>query len=266
MVVGTGTLTNERQRADIAGVLVDRVDRIGASEILRGFLIDGGCHQVVTVNTDFVHIARRDEGFRALLNQADLAVADGMPLVWLSRLQRTALPERVAGLDLVDDCCRLAAEMGVGVFLLGASTENAQRAATAMVTRHPGLRIAGHLAPPFGYTPEDEGRMVAAIRDAGRCILFVAFGAPRQDRFIQAHLADLDVPIAIGVGGTFDILAGALHRAPSWIQDAGFEWLWRLAQEPRRLWRRYLMKDAPLLLGLAARTIRASVGLGARSS
>jgi N-acetylglucosaminyldiphosphoundecaprenol N-acetyl-beta-D-mannosaminyltransferase len=161
---------------------------------------------------------------------------------------------------VVDAACRLAAETGTGVFLLGSSPANAERASRTLVSRHPGLRIAGSFAPPFGpHSAADEAQMVARIRDAGRCVLFVAFGAPRQDRFIQAHLAELDVPIAIGVGGTFDILAGALRRAPAWLQEAGFEWLWRLSQEPRRLWRRYLVKDAPFLLRLGARAMRASL-------
>ena len=257
-VRGIGSVV--RERVEIAGVLVDRVDRAGAAEVLRRFLTDGARHQVVTVNTDFVHLAHGDTAFRSLLNQADLAVADGMPLVWLSRLQRAALPGRVAGLDLVDDACRLAAEAGIGVYLLGATPANAERASRVLVSRHPGLRIAGSFAPPFGpHTSDDEDRMVAKIRSAGRCVLFVAFGAPRQDRFIQAHLEELDVPIAIGVGGTFDVLAGSRRRAPAWVQDVGLEWLWRLAQEPRRLWRRYLMRDAPLLLRLGARAMRTSL-------
>jgi N-acetylglucosaminyldiphosphoundecaprenol N-acetyl-beta-D-mannosaminyltransferase len=247
-----------RSRVALCGVLIDRIDRAGAVATIDHFLVGGGGHQIVTVNTDFARLADGDPTYREVLNHADLAVADGMPLVWLSRLARARLPERVAGIDLVDDCCRLAARRGIPVFLVGAGPGIAQSAARAMVERHPGLRIAGTLTPPFGPETDDgDAEIVRQIRTAGRSVLFVAFGAPRQDRFIAAQLAHLDTPVAMGVGGTFDILAGAIPRAPGWMQGNGLEWVWRLAQEPRRLWRRYLLQDLPFLAKMGARALRA---------
>jgi N-acetylglucosaminyldiphosphoundecaprenol N-acetyl-beta-D-mannosaminyltransferase len=240
----------------LSGVLIDRVTAADAAALLERFIRDGGNHQVVTVNTDFVRLADRDPQYRGILNRADLAVADGMPLVWFSRLGKASLPERVAGIDLVDACCQLATSYGVPLFLLGARPGIAASAGRALASRHPGLRIAGSFSPRFGpATLEGDREMVEAIRRAGRCILFVAFGAPRQDRFISAHLSEIDAPIAMGVGGTFDILAGAIPRAPLWLQRIGLEWSWRLAQEPRRLWRRYLVEDVPFLVGLGARML-----------
>ena len=242
---------------ELAGVLVDRVDGRGAAATLERFVADGRSHQVVTVNADFVRLARQDADFRALLNTADLAVADGMPLVWLSRLRGTPLPARVTGLELVEESCRLAARLDIGVFLLGAAPGVASAAGRTLERRHPGLRIAGTYSPPFGpWSADDTALAVAAIRDAGRCILFVAFGAPRQDRFIRSNLATLDIPVAMGVGCAFDLLAGEVRRAPAWVQRIGAEWLWRLAQEPRRLWRRYLLQDGPLVLRLALEAVR----------
>jgi N-acetylglucosaminyldiphosphoundecaprenol N-acetyl-beta-D-mannosaminyltransferase len=210
----------------------------------------------VTVNLDFVRIAEQDPDYKRVLNRADLAVADGMPLVWLSRLGRAALPERVAGIDLVEECCRLAARSGVPLFLLGAGPGVAEAAGHALVRRHPGLRIAGTFAPPFAPpTPEGDAEMVRLVQAAGRCVLFVAFGAPRQDQFISAHLRELDAAIAMGVGGSFDILAGTISRAPLWMQRSGLEWVWRLIKEPGRLWRRYLVRDLPFAVGLAARAL-----------
>jgi N-acetylglucosaminyldiphosphoundecaprenol N-acetyl-beta-D-mannosaminyltransferase len=247
-----------RIRIELAGVLVDRVDGRDATATLERFVADGGSHQVVTVNADFVRLARQDPDFRGLLNSADLAVADGMPLVWLSRLKRLPLPARVTGLELVEESCRIAARENIGVFLLGAAPGVAAAAGRTLAERHPGLRIAGAYSPPFGpWSDDDMARAVSAVRDAGRCVLLVAFGAPRQDRFIRANLATLDVPIAMGVGCAFDILAGEVRRAPALIQRMGLEWLWRLAQEPRRLWRRYLLEDAPLVLALAFEAVRA---------
>ena len=246
-----------RPRVSLLGVLVDRVDRCAAVAALAGFLRDGGRHQIVTVNTDFVRLADRSPEYREVLNRADLAVPDGMPLVWLSRLTGDPLVERVAGIELVEELCRLGAQEGVGLFLLGARPGVAERAGRSLAARHPGLRITGVFAPPFRpRTAADDQAMVDAVRAAGRSILLVALGAPRQDQFIAAHLAELDVPIAIGVGGTLDILAGAIRRAPRWMQRTGLEWLWRLIQEPSRLWRRYLLEDAPLVVRIARVAMR----------
>lgn len=256
-----GYVPASRSRIPLCGVLVDRIDRAGAAAAIDRFLDDGGKHQIVTVNTDFARLADRDPSYRDLLNRADLAVADGMPLVWLSRLGRTRLPERVAGIDLVDDCCRLAAGRGIPVFLVGAGLGVAQAAARALVQRHPHLRIAGTLTPPFvPATSEGDADLATQIRAAGRCVLFVALGAPRQDRFIATQLPHIDAAVAIGVGGTFDILAGAVPRAPRWMQRTGLEWMWRLAQEPQRLWRRYLLHDLPFLARMATRALLADRG------
>jgi N-acetylglucosaminyldiphosphoundecaprenol N-acetyl-beta-D-mannosaminyltransferase len=245
------------ERVELAGVMLDRIDRRAAAATIEGFFADGGRHQIVTVNTDFIRIARRDADFRSALNDADLAVADGMPVVWLSRVRGTPLPERVAGIDLIDDCCRVAARRGVGIFLLGAAAGVAAQAARQLAVRHPGLKVVGTASPPFGpHSAEAEERMVAEVRAAGAGVLLVAFGAPRQDLFIARHLSQLDVVVAMGVGCAFDILAGSIRRAPSWMRRSGLEWVWRMAMEPGRLWRRYLLQDAPLLGVLAAAAVR----------
>lgn len=254
----------DRPRVRLAGVLVDRVDRNGADVAMGRFMADGGRHQVVTVNTDFLRVSGGDRLFREIINASDLAVADGMPLVWLSWLRRTPLPERVTGFDLIELACRRAAENGIGVFLLGAAPGIADAAGAVLAVRHPGLRIAGVYSPPFGsHDQAEEDRIVEAIRAAGRCVLLVGFGAPKQDRFIHANLDRLDVPVAIGVGCAFDILAGSIRRAPTWMQRVGLEWAWRLRMEPRRLWRRYLVEDAPLLGRLAAAAVRDGLRAGA---
>jgi N-acetylglucosaminyldiphosphoundecaprenol N-acetyl-beta-D-mannosaminyltransferase len=143
------------------------------------------------------------------------------------------------------------------MFLLGAAPGVAAAAAEVLAARHSGLRVTGTFSPPFGtWSLEDEQRAVDAMRAAGRSVVLVAFGAPRQDRFIRAHLDELDAPIAMGVGCAFDIIAGRVRRAPRWMQSSGLEWLWRVGQEPRRLWRRYFLEDIPLMVVLAARALR----------
>jgi len=241
-----------RERVVFGNVRVDRVDLPGAVRRMRTFLASPQTHQVATVNLDFVALAGRRPDFRSALDQADLAVADGMPLVWLSKLGGSPLPERVAGVELVDEACRLVAERRGGVFLLGAEAPSAQAAAREIRRRHPGIRIVGVHSPPFrALSAAEDAEIVGLIQSAAPDLLLVAFGAPRQDLWIHAHRAELAVPIAIGVGCVLDLLAGELARAPRWMRRTGLEWAFRLAQEPRRLWRRYLLQDLPTLARLA---------------
>jgi N-acetylglucosaminyldiphosphoundecaprenol N-acetyl-beta-D-mannosaminyltransferase len=240
-----------RSRVELGGVLVDQINLSGALEQVREFVRSGHPHQIVTVNLDFLSIAANHSEFRATLNAADLAVADGMPLVWLSRIKGKALAERVAGVDLVTASCRMAAELGSGVFLLGAGPGVAEAAGRKLETLYPGLRIAGTYSPPVGALRQrDNERIVSMICAAAPDFLFVALGAPRQDLWIREHLERLHVPVAMGVGCVFDILAGSVKRAPLWMQRSGLEWAFRLGQEPTRLWRRYLLEDLPMLARL----------------
>ncbi|HYR93986.1 MAG TPA: WecB/TagA/CpsF family glycosyltransferase [Methylomirabilota bacterium] len=213
----------------------------------------------MTVNLDFLQIARADATFRQAINEADLAVADGMPLVWASRLVGRPLPGRVTGNSLVDESCQLSARTGAGIFLLGARPGIADAAARTIATRYPGAVVAGAYSPSFGpLSPSDDREMVERVNRSGARILFVALGAPRQDNWIWAHRYELDVRVALGVGCSLDVLAGSVPRAPLWMQRSGLEWLYRLGLEPRRLWRRYLIKDAPMFARLVAASLRAA--------
>jgi len=235
-----------RSRVLLGSTSIDQVDFDQAVETVRGFLHSGRPHQIVTVNLDFLSIAERNAEFRDTLNQANLAVADGMPLVWLARLRGQPLPERVTGVELVDACCDIAAESGQGVFLLGAAPGVAQTAAQRLRERHPGLRIVAYTPPMGPLTRKENAKIARLIRTSAPGFLFVALGAPRQDLWIRSHLAELNVPVAMGVGCVFDLLAGVSNRAPAWMQTAGLEWAYRLGREPKRLWRRYLLNDLPL--------------------
>ena len=247
----------KRTRLDFAGALIDRVDLPEAVARIRAFLRAGVPHQIMTVNLDFLTIAQKDHWFRETINASDLAVADGMPLVWLSRLKREPLPQRVTGVELVDHCAAIAAEQGEGVYLLGAAPGVGRAAADRLQERHPGLQIAGVYSPPFRrLSDEEDERIVESIRAAAPGFLFVAFGAPRQDLWIRSHLERLQVPVAMGVGCVLDLLAGAMRRAPLWVQRAGLEWTYRLLHEPRRLWRRYMFNDAPMLGRLLLASMR----------
>lgn len=239
-----------RRRVSFGGLLVDRDDRSTALARLASFVCCGRPHQVATVNLDFVSIARRDRAFRATINSADLTVADGKPLVWLSRAIGDQVGARITGFDLVHEGCRYAAAGGQSVFLLGGVPGVAAEAGRRLEAAYPGLHVFTH-APPFGpFTLERNAELVDRIRGVAPAFLFVAMGAPRQDLWIRDHLRALGVPVAMGVGCTIDLIAGRFRRAPGWVGASGLEWAYRLAQEPRRLGRRYLVNDIGALARL----------------
>jgi len=231
----------------LLGVRVDDVTSEEALAIIEGFIQEGTPHQVVTVNPEFVMAARRDKEFRRVLNAAHLALPDGIGLVWASRLLGRPLRERVAGSDLVPKIAALAAERGYRLFLLGAAEGVADEAARRLREQNPGLVVAGTYAGSPAVEEEDE--IVALVREARPHVLFVAYGAPQQDKWIARNLERLGVPVCMGVGGALDFIAGVVKRAPLWVQRLGLEWLHRLLHQPWR-WRRQLalVKFAGLVL------------------
>ena len=223
----------------ILGVRVDDVTYEETLARIEAFIQEDRPHQVVTVNPEFIVAAQSDAEFREILNGADLALPDGIGIVWASRLlnRRRPLRERVAGSDLVPRVAALAAGRGCRLFLLGAAPGVAKAAAERLRAQYPGLTIAGtHAGSP---SPDEEDGIVALVREARPHVLFVAYGAPAQDRWIARNLARLGVPVCMGVGGAFDFIAEVAVRAPVWMQRLGLEWLHRLWREPWR-WRRML--------------------------
>jgi N-acetylglucosaminyldiphosphoundecaprenol N-acetyl-beta-D-mannosaminyltransferase len=222
----------------ILGVRIDNVTYADALARVDEFLRAGGWHQIATVNPEFVVIAQTHDEFRRVLNTCALNVPDGVGLLWAARRMGTPLRERVAGQDLVDRISALAATRGDKVFLLGAREGIAERAAAELQRRYAGLEIGGCYAG--SPAREEEADIVARINASGARILFVAYGPPKQELWLARVAPRLKhVAVALGVGGTFDTLAGIVPRAPQWMRDAGFEWTYRLLREPRR-WRRQL--------------------------
>jgi N-acetylglucosaminyldiphosphoundecaprenol N-acetyl-beta-D-mannosaminyltransferase len=234
------------------GVEIDCVSFEDVLDRVEFYVGAGTPRRIVTVNLDYLRLAREDESFRQTLNAADLAIADGMPLVWASRWARKPLPQRIAGQDLFDAICRAGSERGWSVFLLGAAPGVAATAGDVMAQRYPGLRIAGAYSPPVGqFDGVEEQRIRSMIRGARPDVLFVALGAPRQDLWIRDSYSQIGVPVAVGVGCSFDVVAGNVSRAPKLMQRLGLEWSFRLMQEPRRLWKRYILGDLPAFIRLA---------------
>jgi N-acetylglucosaminyldiphosphoundecaprenol N-acetyl-beta-D-mannosaminyltransferase len=201
---------------------------------------------------------RQDPEFRGIYDGAILRVPDGMPLVWAARLQGKPLLGRVNGTDLFERLAAHSAKQGWSIFLLGGAGDSAAQAAAELVRRDPELRIAGFSAPQMGFEndPEECRRIEELIRASKADILFVGVGAPKQERWIVRHGAACGVSFAIGVGVSFSFVAGTIPRAPLWMQVNGLEWLWRLAQEPGRLWKRYLIDDLPFLWLVTVESLR----------
>jgi N-acetylglucosaminyldiphosphoundecaprenol N-acetyl-beta-D-mannosaminyltransferase len=224
----------------LCGVPFDNVTIADTLARIDAMIANGRPHYVVTANVDFLVQAHRDVELRRILIEADLVLCDGTPLLWASRWFGNPLPERVAGSDLAPAMIAHAAERGHRIFLLGAALGVAAEAAGRLLEQHPTLKLVGHYAPPFSALLEmDHAEIARRIREAKPDILLVSFGCPKQEKWIAMHYRALGVPVAIGVGATIDFLAGRVKRAPAWMRRTGTEWLYRLLQEPRRLYRRY---------------------------
>ncbi len=228
----------DARAADILGV---RIHDVTAQETLarvEQMVADGKCHQIVTVNPEFVMLARRDRAFRRVLERADLALPDGAGILWAARRLGQPLRERVTGVDTVWRLAALAARRGHRIFLLGAAEGVAERAARRLQRDHPDLIVGGTWSG--SPVPREAEEIIARVRSARPDLLFVAFGAPQQDIWIARHRQALGVPVSMGVGGAFDFIAGVTRRAPPWMQKHGVEWLHRLWHQPWR-WRRMLV-------------------------
>lgn len=197
--------------------------------------------QHVVVNVAKVVNMRSDPALREAVNHCDIINIDGMGVVWGARLLGLDVPERVAGIDLFFRLLRLAEERGEAVFFLGARQAIVDEAVRRLRQRYPRLNIAGW---HHGYFWDDEESVVREIADSGATMLFVAITPPKKEQFIHRWRDRLGVKFAMGVGGTFDIVAGKTKRAPKWMQRAGLEWLFRVMQEPRRMWKRYLVTNS----------------------
>jgi N-acetylglucosaminyldiphosphoundecaprenol N-acetyl-beta-D-mannosaminyltransferase len=232
------TIPQPPRRRHILGVRVDDVTLSEALDRLAAFIADGSPHHVMTPNPEFVMLARRDAAFRALLEAADLAPADGVGLQWAGRLLGEPLRAVVPGSELVHPLAARGALEGQRWFLLGAGPGVAEAAAAALRSRNAGLVIAGTASGSPAPADDDAlCRAIAAVAPVD--VLLVAYGAPAQDLWIARNQPRLGIPLAIGVGGTLDFLAGRSPSPPAWVKRLGVIWLFRLVHEPWR-WRRQL--------------------------
>ncbi|MDE1163407.1 MAG: WecB/TagA/CpsF family glycosyltransferase [Acidobacteriaceae bacterium] len=222
------------------------MDRAVAS--IESRIRSGGTYQIATANLDFVRNARRNPELHRVICDCAMVLPDGFPLVWASKLMDRPLRERVAGSDLTVELAKLSAEKGYGIFLLGSSDASAQESMRVLSARFPGVNFVGQYAPPPASLDKmDNTEILRRVHAAHPHILLVAFGNPKQEFWIHRHLEQLRVPIAIGIGGTLEMIAGTLKRAPKWVQALNMEWAYRMMQEPARLLPRYAHDFGALL-------------------
>jgi N-acetylglucosaminyldiphosphoundecaprenol N-acetyl-beta-D-mannosaminyltransferase len=225
----------------ILNVPIHDVTMNEACEHAERLILAGGAHQFATVNPEFIMMAQRDAAFMSVLQRTALNVPDGAGVLWAARRRRRPLQERVPGIDLMVKLCGIASAHGWRAYFLGARPGVAERAAAAMALQFPGMMVAGTFAgsPAEGEAPA----IVERIRNAKPHMLFVAYGAPAQDKWLARHLALCrdgaqgfrEGLVGMGVGGAFDMVAGLQKRAPAWMQDANLEWLYRLVKQPWRI-------------------------------
>jgi N-acetylglucosaminyldiphosphoundecaprenol N-acetyl-beta-D-mannosaminyltransferase len=241
----------ERETPDASGpVLGTRIHAVSLEcgvERIIGWARRGESRYVCACNAHSLVEARRDAAFARALDGADLCLPDGAPVAWRLRGRGFRRQPRVSGPDVMARCCERAAEAGLPVFLYGSTPATLDRLAAALRERHPALRIAGGLAPPFRpLSAAEDAQVVRSIAASGARLVFVALGCPKQEAWMLAH-RNAFPGVMLGVGAAFDFLAGTQPRAPGWMRSAGLEWLHRLASEPRRLWRRYLLTNTLFL-------------------
>jgi N-acetylglucosaminyldiphosphoundecaprenol N-acetyl-beta-D-mannosaminyltransferase len=234
----------------IGQVPIDSVTFAGALDAIDALVSRGHGGTVFTPNVDHVVQAEENVRFRDAYAAAALSLVDGMPVLWASRLMGSPLPEKVSGSDLVVPLLERAAVRGWRVFFLGGLPGAAEDARDLLVARIPGLCIVGVASPKVDVDGalSAHDAIVDVLREARPDLVLVALGAPKQELFSHAIAERMRPAVLVGVGGTLDFIAGKVRRAPPWMSASGLEWLYRLGQEPRRMWRRYLVRDPKFLL------------------
>ena len=245
---------NFHQRCNILGVGVSAINMSQALETINGWLEDGSPHYICVTPAHAILDVYQDDELRQIYNNSGLTTPDGMAIVWLLKWYGYAGVTRVYGPDLLLAVCEQSNLRGYRHYFYGAAPGVAQQLADSLQERYPGLKIVGVESPPYrSLTPEEDAEVICRIRDMQPDFVWVGIGSPRQERWMQEHVALLDVPVLAGVGAAFDFLSGNKPQAPRWIQRSGLEWLFRLFSEPRRLWRRYIRYPRFVVLAILQR-------------
>jgi N-acetylglucosaminyldiphosphoundecaprenol N-acetyl-beta-D-mannosaminyltransferase len=243
-----------RERFSVLGVRFDVVQIPDVILQMRQWIVRrAGCGYIAVAGMHGITQARHSIEFRQAIADAGLVVADGMPVIWLGRLRGYDLPRRVYGPELMLQFCKETATAGYRHYLLGGAPDVPEQLARALDKACPGIGIVGTHSPPFRpSTPQEDAAIIENINRAAPDVLWVGLGTPKQEMWMHQHRDKLRVPVMIGVGAAFDFLSSRKRQAPVWMQDRGLEWFFRLMQEPRRLWKRYLVGGSQFVFLVAS--------------
>lgn len=244
-----------RNTKTVVRTLLDVVTPESAVEIIGDWASRHESRYVCIVNVHVVSTAATDSDFQSIINDADMATPDGMPVAWTMRKLGVPKQPRVDGPDLMFDWCTRAEQSGDPIFLYGSTDETLALLRTKLAAKFPALKVDA-ISPPFRVlTAEEDEADIAAINASGASVVFVGLGAPKQEQWMASHRGRVNA-VMIGVGAAFDFHAGTVKRAPKWMQESGLEWLYRLLSEPRRLWKRYLTTNTRFILLVARQLLR----------
>jgi N-acetylglucosaminyldiphosphoundecaprenol N-acetyl-beta-D-mannosaminyltransferase len=246
------------ERVDVLGLEIDNVSFDETVERIIGFIEKSEPVFIVTPNVDHTNHCRKHEKYRALLKDAALVVADGVPLLWAARLFGHRLKGRVNGTDLFIRMAQVCAKRGYRMFLLGAMPHASRYCAVRLIDSSPRLQISGRYSPPYGFEhdPEENRKIVRMIREVQPDILFVGLPGPKAEFWIHDHYRRIGVPVSVNVGASFDFVSGSVKRSPLIMQKLGMEWLYRLVTQPGKLWKRYVLGNSIFLMRVFVRFIR----------
>lgn len=236
-------------RMKFLNINIDNVNMDEALEEIDRIINSNGYHYIVTPNVDHIVKLEQDNEFRRVYENADLILTDGKPLIWLSKMLKTPIKEKVSGSDLFPKVCKLAAKKKYKLFLLGAAKGVAQKSAENLMNKYKGLNVVGTFSPDYGFEKNSEkiNEIVKIVNDCKPDILAVGLGAPKQEKFIYKYKDVLKVPVSLAIGASIDFEAGNIKRAPVWMQKNGLEWFYRFLKEPRRMFKRYFIDDIKIL-------------------
>jgi N-acetylglucosaminyldiphosphoundecaprenol N-acetyl-beta-D-mannosaminyltransferase len=233
------------ERIELLGCPIDNLSLPECISKIEEFIVSRKPHQYIAINADKIVKLHKDPSFKKILLESNLNIVDGQPLMWISRLKGKPVKQRYGGIDIIDGFLPVAQAKGYKVYFLGATEDVVQKVIEKYSKEYPKLRIAGYRN---GYwTEEQEPLIIREIKNTRVDVLFLAMGSPKKEVFLSRYLKELSIPFVMGVGGAFDVIAGKTVRAPKWMQSAGMEWLWRVFQEPRRMFKRYLVSNTNFL-------------------
>ena len=232
----------DKRRVPILNTYIDALTMEETIAEVEKIIERGVPTQHVVINANKVNLMNEDPELKRIVNECPLINADGISILWAAKFLGVPIKDRVTGVDLFLNLVELANEKGYKIYLFGAREEVVKKAKRNLERKYPNLQIVGYRNGYF--TEEDEPEIVRNMQESGADIMFVGFSSPKKEYWINKYIDQLGIPFVMGVGGSFDYLAGETVRAPKWVRNRGFEWVYRLVQEPRRMWRRYVIGNA----------------------